>query len=127
MFGRAAVPIFTFAILVLKRERAGSSDAVCERLGALLADEAGAPLDVRVGPDNLAEYLHLPAVRAVGGSWMVPRDALGDTTRVTELVARAVSLATTHSRVVAEHGTRIVAVLDGVIDADETLAAPVAS
>jgi len=33
----------------------------------------------------------------------------------------------THSRVVAEHGTRIVAVLDGVIDADETLAAPVAS
>ena len=48
-----------------------------------------------IGPDNLAEYLHLPAVRAVGGSWMVPRDALGDTTRVTELVARAVSLATT--------------------------------
>jgi hypothetical protein len=31
------------------------SDAVCERLGALLADEAGAPLDVRAGPDNLAE------------------------------------------------------------------------
>jgi hypothetical protein len=31
------------------------SDAVCERLGALLADEAGAPLDVRAGPDHLAE------------------------------------------------------------------------
>jgi putative ABC transport system ATP-binding protein len=33
----------------------------------------------------------------------------------------------THSREVAEHATRIVHVLDGVIDADETLAAPVAS
>ena len=32
-----------------------ASDAVCERLGALLADEAGAPLDVRAGPDHLAE------------------------------------------------------------------------
>jgi putative ABC transport system ATP-binding protein len=33
----------------------------------------------------------------------------------------------THSREVAEHGTRIVHVLDGRIDVDETLAAPVAS
>jgi putative ABC transport system ATP-binding protein len=33
----------------------------------------------------------------------------------------------THSREVAEHATRIVHVLDGVIDADETLMAPVAS
>src|SRR6476469_3167958 len=34
------------------------------------------------------------AVRAVGGSWMVPRNALGDTVRVAELVGQAVSLAT---------------------------------
>ena len=27
-----------------------------------------------VGPKNLAEYLAVPAVAAVGGSWMVPRD-----------------------------------------------------
>ena len=27
-----------------------------------------------IGPGNLAEYLALPSVRAVGGSWMVPRD-----------------------------------------------------
>jgi putative ABC transport system ATP-binding protein len=33
----------------------------------------------------------------------------------------------THSREVAEHATRIVHVLDGLIDADETPAAPVAS
>jgi len=31
------------------------SDAVCERLGALLAGDAGSPLDVRVSPDDLAE------------------------------------------------------------------------
>ena len=32
-----------------------ASDAVCERLGALLAGDAGSPLDVRVSPDDLAE------------------------------------------------------------------------
>ncbi len=47
-----------------------------------------------IGPDNLADYLSLPAVRAVGGSWMVQRDLLGDTARVTEMVRQAVRLAT---------------------------------
>ena len=46
-----------------------------------------------IGPDNLSDYLALSAVRAVGGSWMVPRDALDDTERVAELVRRAVRLA----------------------------------
>jgi hypothetical protein len=31
------------------------TDAVCERLGALLAKDAGSPPDVRVSPDHLAE------------------------------------------------------------------------
>jgi hypothetical protein len=31
------------------------SDAVCARLGALLAEDAGSPLDVRVSPHDLAE------------------------------------------------------------------------
>jgi hypothetical protein len=31
------------------------SDAVCGRLGGLLAEDAGSPLDVRVSPDHLAE------------------------------------------------------------------------
>lgn len=48
-----------------------------------------------VGPTNLAPYLTLPAVAAVGGSWMVPRDLVGarasDTLRA--LVVDAVSLA----------------------------------
>lgn len=47
-----------------------------------------------IGPANLAEYLAIPAVRAVGGSWMVPRDAVADNARLTALVAEAVALAT---------------------------------
>jgi len=31
-----------------------------------------------VGPDNAAEYLSLPNVVCVGGSWVVPHDALAD-------------------------------------------------
>jgi 2-dehydro-3-deoxyphosphogluconate aldolase/(4S)-4-hydroxy-2-oxoglutarate aldolase len=46
-----------------------------------------------IGPDNLADYLDVPAVRAVGGSWMVPRDQLGETARLAELVGQAVRLA----------------------------------
>ncbi|MEV6616527.1 bifunctional 4-hydroxy-2-oxoglutarate aldolase/2-dehydro-3-deoxy-phosphogluconate aldolase [Streptomyces sp. NPDC051051] len=45
-----------------------------------------------IGPDNAAEYLSLPNVGCVGGSWMVPADAVAarDWTRVTDL-ARAAS------------------------------------
>jgi 2-dehydro-3-deoxyphosphogluconate aldolase / (4S)-4-hydroxy-2-oxoglutarate aldolase len=48
-----------------------------------------------IGPNDLAEYLALPSVLAVGGSWMVPRDAVreGDFDVVRDLSAAAVSLA----------------------------------
>jgi 2-dehydro-3-deoxyphosphogluconate aldolase / (4S)-4-hydroxy-2-oxoglutarate aldolase len=48
-----------------------------------------------IGPTNLHEYLAIPAVVAVGGSWMVPRDVIraGDFARITELTAEAVALA----------------------------------
>lgn len=48
-----------------------------------------------VGPANLEEYLALPCVAAVGGSWMVPRDRVraGDLEGVRALVADAVALA----------------------------------
>ncbi|CAN5258002.1 bifunctional 4-hydroxy-2-oxoglutarate aldolase/2-dehydro-3-deoxy-phosphogluconate aldolase [soil metagenome] len=48
-----------------------------------------------VGPANLHEYLALPSVVAVGGSWMVARDriAAGDFTGITRLTAAAVALA----------------------------------
>jgi 2-dehydro-3-deoxyphosphogluconate aldolase/(4S)-4-hydroxy-2-oxoglutarate aldolase len=49
-----------------------------------------------VGPANLAEYLAIASVAAVGGSWMVPRDliAAGDVARIQALTAEAVALAT---------------------------------
>ena len=49
-----------------------------------------------IGPSNLGEYLALPSVRAVGGSWMVPRDLVraGDFQAVRDLTAEAVSLVT---------------------------------
>jgi len=48
-----------------------------------------------IGPSNLAEYLSLPAVRAVGGSWMVPRDLVRarDVDAVRRLTAHAIRLA----------------------------------
>ena len=47
-----------------------------------------------VGPANLQDYLGIPAVAAVGGSWMVPRDriAAGDFDGVRSLTAEAVAL-----------------------------------
>lgn len=48
-----------------------------------------------VGPANLHDYLSLPSVLAVGGSWMVPRDQItaGHWGQVQALVADAVALA----------------------------------
>ncbi len=47
-----------------------------------------------VSATNLREYLAVPAVTAVGGSWMVPRDAIraGDLDTVRRLTAEAVAL-----------------------------------
>jgi 2-dehydro-3-deoxyphosphogluconate aldolase / (4S)-4-hydroxy-2-oxoglutarate aldolase len=48
-----------------------------------------------IGPADLADYLRIDAVVAVGGSWMVPRDriAAGDFAAVRRLTAEAVALA----------------------------------
>ena len=47
-----------------------------------------------IGPDNLADYLAVPAVAAVGGSWMVPAASIraGDFATVQQLTAEAVAL-----------------------------------
>lgn len=47
-----------------------------------------------VGPKNLADYLALDCVAAVGGSWMVPRNliAAGDFDAICALVKEAVAL-----------------------------------
>ena len=48
-----------------------------------------------VGPANLADYLAIPAVAAVGGSWMVPRERVkaGDFASIQQLTADAVAAA----------------------------------
>ena len=48
-----------------------------------------------VSPDNLADYLGVPAVLACGGSWLTPAAAIdaGDFDRVTRLAEQAVSIA----------------------------------
>jgi 2-dehydro-3-deoxyphosphogluconate aldolase / (4S)-4-hydroxy-2-oxoglutarate aldolase len=52
-----------------------------------------------VGPKNLADYLALPCVAAVGGSWMVPRDRVkaSDFAGIQQLTADAVALAHANS------------------------------
>ncbi|WP_062208376.1 bifunctional 4-hydroxy-2-oxoglutarate aldolase/2-dehydro-3-deoxy-phosphogluconate aldolase [Demequina oxidasica] len=47
-----------------------------------------------IGPTNLHEYLAIPEVVAVGGSWMVPRATVrdGNFAEITRLTADAVSL-----------------------------------
>ena len=68
--------------------------------GAVAALAAPFP-DVRfvptggIGAADLADYLAVPAVLAVGGSWMVARDLVrsGDLATVTRLTAEAVTLA----------------------------------
>lgn len=52
-----------------------------------------------IGPKNLHEYLSIPAVVAVGGSWMVSKDLLraGDFAQITRLAAEAVAAAGQHN------------------------------
>lgn len=68
--------------------------AAIRALAAPFADVRFVPTG-GVGPATLADYLTIPAVAAVGGSWMVPRDAVraGDAAAVRALVADAVALA----------------------------------
>ena len=48
-----------------------------------------------VSPANLVDYLSIPSVRAVGGSWMVPPHLIeaGDFAAITQLCRQAVELA----------------------------------
>ena len=48
-----------------------------------------------IGPKNLHEYLAIPSIVAVGGSWMCPRDRVraGDFAGIVALTAEAVALA----------------------------------
>ena len=89
---QAALELGLSTVKFFPAESSGGAAAV--RALAAPFTEVGFMPTGGIGPDNLVDYLSLPAVRAVGGSWMVPRDALGDTARVAELVRQAVRLAT---------------------------------
>ena len=63
-------------------------------LGAPIPDVQFCPTG-GVGPDNLQDFLKLPNVAMVGGSWLTPADALaaGDWTKITQLAREATALA----------------------------------
>ena len=48
-----------------------------------------------VSPDNLVDFLSIPAVVACGGSWLTPADAIaaGDYDRLTKLASEAMAIA----------------------------------
>lgn len=80
------------AVKFFPAETSGGAAAI-KALSAPFADVRFVPTG-GIGPKNVAEYLALPCVLAVGGSWMVPRDvvAAGDFARITDLTAEAVRL-----------------------------------
>jgi 2-dehydro-3-deoxyphosphogluconate aldolase/(4S)-4-hydroxy-2-oxoglutarate aldolase len=67
---------------------------ILKALGAPLPDVMFCPTG-GVSPENLKDFLKLPNVAMVGGSWLTPADALaqGDWKRITQLAKDATALA----------------------------------
>lgn len=74
--------------------------AALQAFSAVFSDMSFIPTG-GIGPANLGRYLAIPAVSAVGGSWMLPSEAVaaGDAAAIAHHVAGAV-------RTAAEHGGR---------------------
>ncbi|WP_062077180.1 bifunctional 4-hydroxy-2-oxoglutarate aldolase/2-dehydro-3-deoxy-phosphogluconate aldolase [Demequina globuliformis] len=89
----AALELGVTTVKFFPAETSGGAAAV-KALAAPFKDVRFVPTG-GIGPKNLHEYLSIPAVHAVGGSWMVPRDliAAGDFDEVQRLTAEAVALA----------------------------------
>ncbi|WP_084079597.1 bifunctional 4-hydroxy-2-oxoglutarate aldolase/2-dehydro-3-deoxy-phosphogluconate aldolase [Demequina sp. NBRC 110057] len=89
----AALELGVTTVKFFPAETSGGAAAV-KALAAPFKDVRFVPTG-GIGPKNLHEYLSIPAVHAVGGSWMVPRDliASGDFDEVERLTAQAVALA----------------------------------
>ncbi|MCB2175331.1 MAG: bifunctional 4-hydroxy-2-oxoglutarate aldolase/2-dehydro-3-deoxy-phosphogluconate aldolase [Actinomycetales bacterium] len=90
---QAATELGLETVKFFPAEAAGGAPAIAA-LAAPFAGIAFVPTG-GIGPSNVAEYLRVPAVAAVGGSWMVPRDlvAARDVERLASLVRDAVALA----------------------------------
>lgn len=90
---QAALELGVTTVTFFPAEASGGAAAV-EALAAPYAGVRFVPTG-GIEPGNLADYLSPAAVRAVGGSWMVPRSriAAGDLDAVRALAAGAVALA----------------------------------
>lgn len=91
---QAALELGLRAVKFFPAGTSGGAAAIAA-LAAPFGDLAFVPTG-GVGPKNLHDYLGVPAVAAVGGSWMVPRERIrsGDFAGVEQLTAEAVQLAT---------------------------------
>ncbi|GMA36596.1 bifunctional 4-hydroxy-2-oxoglutarate aldolase/2-dehydro-3-deoxy-phosphogluconate aldolase [Demequina litorisediminis] len=88
----AAVDLGVTTVKFFPAETSGGAAAV-KALAAPFKDVRFVPTG-GVGPKNVRDYLAIPSVHAVGGSWMVPREliASGDFDQVRRLTADAVAL-----------------------------------
>ncbi|MEU8234340.1 bifunctional 4-hydroxy-2-oxoglutarate aldolase/2-dehydro-3-deoxy-phosphogluconate aldolase [Actinoplanes sp. NPDC048967] len=88
---QAAIELGLEAVKFFPAATSGGPAAVAA-LAAPFADMRFVPTG-GIDAGNVADYLALPAVLAVGGSWMVPRAAIraGDFARIHELTSQAVA------------------------------------
>lgn len=90
---QAALELGLSMVKYFPAETAGGAPAIAA-LAAPFRDVRFVPTG-GIGPKNLHEYLAIPAVAAIGGSWMVPRDHIrnGRFDDIRRLAAEAVAQA----------------------------------
>lgn len=102
----AHAPLQHYPDLIKDEARLQGATAQVAGGAAMLKAWAGPFFDVKfcptggVTPTNAAEFLALPNVACVGGSWLVPADALaqGDWTRIEALAREAAQMARPHMK-----------------------------
>lgn len=82
-----------FGLMKLFPAQQAGGMGMLKALGAPIPDVMFCPTG-GVSPDNLKDFLKLPNVAMVGGSWLTPADALanGNWTRITRLAREATAL-----------------------------------
>jgi len=83
-----------FSLMKLFPASQAGGIGMLKALGSPLSDVRFCPTG-GVSPENLRDFLKLPNVAMVGGSWLTPADAVdaGDWKRITQLARDAVALA----------------------------------
>ena len=83
-----------FSLMKLFPAAQAGGMGMLKALGAPIPDATFCPTG-GVSPENLQDFLKLPNVAMVGGSWLTPADALatGDWKRITRLAQEATALA----------------------------------